>query len=164
MDLVLSSGGVSVGEADFTRSLMNRLGSVSFATLAIRPGRPLAFGRVGNAWYFGMPGNPVAVMVTYLFVVRDVLFRLLGATGQDIVPVMAVAAGLVKKRKGRTEYQRGIVTTGSDGRLSVALTGQQGSGLLSSMSQANCMIVLGPERETVLPGDQVPVVLFRGLL
>ncbi len=164
MDLVISSGGVSVGEADFTRALMNRFGQVSFATLAIRPGRPLAFGRIGDAWYFGLPGNPVAVMITYLFLVRDALLRLLGARARALFPVTAFAANAIHKRKGRTEYQRGIASTDANGRLSVVLTGQQGSGLLSSMTQANCIIALGPEQESVLPGEPVSILLFQGLL
>jgi molybdopterin molybdotransferase len=163
-DLIISSGGVSVGEADFTRELMNRLGQVNFAMLAIRPGRPLAFGKIGDAWYFGLPGNPVAVMVTFLFVVRDAVLQLLGAEPQELLPVYAVTTATIRKRKGRTEYQRGIAKVGADGRLIVELTGQQGSGVLSSMTQANCMIVLGPDQETVLPGQAVSVIPFRGLL
>lgn len=163
-DLILSSGGVSVGEADFTRQVMAQLGQVVFATLAIRPGRPLAVGRVGRAWYFGLPGNPVAVMVTYLFVVRAALLQLLGA--EPIVPhrVQAISRVAIRKRLGRTEYQRAIVQREADGTLQVGLTGQQGSGILSSMSLANCMLVLPPERGDIAAGDCVEIVLFDGLL
>jgi molybdopterin molybdotransferase len=164
MDLIISSGGVSVGEADFTRALLNRHGQISFATLAIRPGRPLAFGKLGKAWYFGLPGNPVAVMVTYLFVVRDAVLRLLGAEPQALITVAARATTTIRKRAGRTEYQRGIATLGTEGHLQVELTGQQGSGVLRSMAEANCMIVLDPEQTSVLAGQPVSIILFRGLL
>lgn len=164
MDLVISSGGVSVGEADFTRALLNRHGHITFATLAIRPGRPLAFGKLGKAWYFGLPGNPVAVMVTYLFVVRDAVLRLLGAEPQALIAVAARATTTIRKRAGRTEYQRGNATLGADGQLQVELTGQQGSGVLRSMAEANCMIVLDPEQSSVLAGQPVSIIPFRGLL
>jgi molybdopterin molybdotransferase len=163
-DVLISSGGVSVGEADFTRTLMNQLGRIVFSTIAIRPGRPLAFGQIGPALYFGLPGNPVAVMVTYLFVVRDALYRLLGASAPALLQLQAESATAIRKRPGRSEFQRGIAHQLSDGRISVRLTGQQGSGVLSSMTQANCMLLLGPQQGDIAAGDWVTIVPFRGLL
>lgn len=163
-DVLISSGGVSVGEADFTRALMNRLGQIVFSTVAIRPGRPLAFGQIGQALYFGLPGNPVAVMVTYLFLVRDALYRLLGAAAPPLLHLQAESEAAIRKRPGRSEFQRGIAQQLPDGRIRVRLTGQQGSGVLSSMTQANCMLLLGPQQGDVAAGDSVTIVPFRGLL
>ncbi len=163
-DLIISSGGVSVGEADFTRTVMKRLGRVSFSVLAIRPGRPLAFGKIGKAYYFGLPGNPVATMVTYLFVVRRAIYHLLGATPSPLLSFAALSEVNIKKRPGRTEYQRGIALRQSDGQLGVRLTGQQGSGVLSSMTLANCMLVLEPGRADISVGESVMIIPFNGLL
>lgn len=163
-DLILSSGGVSVGEADFTRQVMSQLGQVTFATLAIRPGRPLAVGRIGQAWYFGLPGNPVAVMVTYLFVVRAALLQLMGTTPLELHRVPGVTRTAIRKRPGRTEYQRAVARRTAAGTLEVELTGQQGSGILSSMARANCMVVLPAERGDVAAGDTIELILFDGLI
>lgn len=163
-DAVISSGGVSVGEADFTRDVMNQLGEVAFWTIAMRPGRPMAFGRVGQAWYFGLPGNPVAVMITYLFFVRDALLRLSGASPRPVLPLQVRSTHALRKRPGRTEYQRAIVSRDNEGYWSACVTGSQGSGVLRSMSEANALIVLEHERGDVAAGETVTVLPFDGLL
>ncbi len=163
-DAIISSGGVSVGEADFTKSIMARLGDVRFWTIAMRPGRPMAFGRIGDAWYFGLPGNPVAVMVTFYFFARLGLRRLAGASATADPLLSARSASDIRKRAGRTEYQRGILRRADDGVMTVGLTGQQGSGVLSSMSQANCMIVLHHDQGPVRAGDPVDCIPFDGLI
>jgi molybdopterin molybdotransferase len=163
-DAVVTSGGVSVGEADFTRELLGRLGEVLFWKIAMRPGRPMAVGRIGNAHFFGLPGNPVAVMVTFYGFVRDALLALAGRTDDWELPVLQVpSATALRKKPGRTEFQRGILARGDDGRWSVRITGQQGSGVLRSMSEANCFIVLEHDRGDVKAGDLVSVQLFEGL-
>jgi molybdopterin molybdotransferase len=163
-DAVITTGGVSVGEADFTRELMAQLGEVLFWKIAMRPGRPMAFGRIGNAFLFGLPGNPVAVMVTFYQFVRDALLHLAGRTDDYTPPLLkAKAAQPLRKVPGRTEYQRGVLfREGSDWK--VRTTGQQGSGVLRSMSQANCFIVLEHDRAKVEAGELVQVQLFDGLV
>lgn len=163
-DAIISSGGVSVGEADYTREIMNRLGEVAFWTIAMRPGRPMAFGRIGQAWYFGLPGNPVAVMVTYLFFVRDALFRLAGAQPQPILPLRVRSVQALRKRPGRTEYQRAVVERDSQGKLQARIAGNQGSGVLRSMSEANALVVLSHEQGDVPAGDWVDALPFDGLI
>lgn len=163
-DAIITSGGVSVGEADYTRQLMAKLGDVAFWRIGMRPGRPMAFGRIGNAVLFGLPGNPVAVMVTFYFFVRDALLAMMGAADAALPLVTAHSRDAIRKKPGRTEYQRGIVSTTSDGSLEVAITGSQGSGVLRSMSEANCFIVLPHEGGAVKAGDAVRVVLFDGLV
>ncbi|MDR5834488.1 gephyrin-like molybdotransferase Glp [Caballeronia sp. LZ034LL] len=172
-DVVISSGGVSVGDADFTRDLLNSLGEVAFWKIAMRPGRPLAFGRLwsgeragaGNsALFFGLPGNPVAVMATFYFIVREALLAMSGAQRQALTALRARAAEPMKKRAGRTEFQRGIATREADGGWRVVTTGPQGSGVLSSMSEANCFIVLEHARGDIDAGDDVEIVPFDGLI
>jgi molybdopterin molybdotransferase len=162
-DAIVTTGGVSVGEADFIKQLMGRLGEVLFWKIAMRPGRPMAFGRIGNAALFGLPGNPVAVMVTFYQFVRDALLHLSGRTDDFAIPLLkASAAEPMRKVPGRTEYQRGILfRDGNDWK--VRTTGQQGSGVLRSMSEANCFIVLEHDRGKVEAGDAVSVQLFEGL-
>jgi len=163
-DAIVTSGGVSVGEADFTRALLGKLGEVLFWKIAMRPGRPMAFGRIGEAYFFGLPGNPVAVMVTFYEFVRDALLALSGRTDDFALPVLHVpCASALRKKPGRTEYQRGIVARDGDGPWTVRITGGQGSGVLRSVSEANCFIVLEHERGDVQPGDLVSVQLFEGL-
>jgi molybdopterin molybdotransferase len=162
-DAVITTGGVSVGEADFTRELMAKLGEVLFWKIAMRPGRPMAFGRIGNAWLFGLPGNPVAVMVTFYQFVRDALLHLSGRTDDFSIPLLkAVSSQPIRKVPGRTEFQRGILFS-ENGTWQVRTTGQQGSGVLRSMSEANCFIVLEHERGKVEAGELVSVQLFEGL-
>jgi len=162
-DAIITTGGVSVGEADFVRQLMAKLGEVLFWKIAMRPGRPMAFGRIGDAWLFGLPGNPVAVMVTCYQFVRDALLHLSGRTDDYAIPLLrAAAAENMRKVPGRTEYQRGVLFR-DDGQWKARTTGQQGSGVLRSMAQANCFIVLEHERGAVSAGEPVSVQLFEGL-
>ena len=162
-DAIITTGGVSVGEADFVRELMARLGEVLFWKIAMRPGRPMAFGKLGDSYLFGLPGNPVAVMVTFYQFVRDALLHLSGRRDDYAIPLLkAVCAESMRKVPGRTEYQRGILfRDGNDWK--VRTTGQQGSGVLRSMSEANCFIVLEHERGAVHAGDPVSVQLMEGL-
>ncbi|HRF74495.1 MAG TPA: molybdopterin molybdotransferase MoeA [Accumulibacter sp.] len=167
-DVVITSGGVSVGEADFVKGLMAQLGEVLFWKISMKPGRPMAFGRIGDgahsAWLFGLPGNPVAVMVTFYQFVRDALYVLMGADPLPVVPLLpAVCTAAIRKAPGRTEFQRGILSQ-VDGRWCVRPTGAQGSGVLRSMSDANCFVVLEHDRGQVAVGDQVQVQLFDGLV
>jgi molybdopterin molybdotransferase len=177
-DAVITSGGVSVGEADHTKQVMRELGEVLFWKIAMRPGRPMAIGRLGGrqteagrlgepghqAMLFGLPGNPVAVMVTFYAFVRDALLAMAGATPQPLPLLRAVSTNALRKKPGRTEYQRGIVSQASDGRWQVTITGAQGSGILRSMSQANGMVVLHHGQGNVAAGDLVDVVPFNGLI
>jgi molybdopterin molybdotransferase len=161
-DAIITTGGVSVGEADFIRQMMAKLGEVLFWKIAMRPGRPMAFGKIGNSYLFGLPGNPVAVMVTFYAFVRDALLHLSGTTDDALPTLQAIAAENVRKVPGRTEFQRGILFR--DGAAwKVRTTGQQGSGVLRSMSEANCFIVLEHERGAVKAGEAVGVQLFEGL-
>lgn len=163
-DAVITSGGVSVGEADFVKDILNTLGEVNFWKIAMKPGRPLAFGRVNKAVFFGLPGNPVSVMVTFYQFVQPALRRMMGQT--EIQPILfkVPCANRLKKRPGRTEFQRGILERQSDGTLIVRSTGEQGSGILSSMSRANCFIVLPDEWSSVEAGTLVDVQAFEGLV
>jgi molybdopterin molybdotransferase len=161
-DAVITTGGVSVGEADYVKQLMARLGEVLFWKIAMRPGRPMAFGKIGNAFLFGLPGNPVAVMVTFYQFVRNALHFLEGRTSYEVPLLTAVSAAAIRKVPGRTEYQRGVVYH-EGGEWRVRTTGQQGSGVLRSMSEANCFIVLEHERGQVKAGEPVQVQLFEGL-
>jgi len=165
-DVVITSGGVSVGETDYTKMVMSRLGDVLFWRIAMRPGRPMAIGRIGSgkrsAILFGLPGNPVAVMVTFYALVRDALLAMSGAQPSPLPMLHAVSSGAIRKKTGRTEYQRGIVSTAADGTLQVRLTGTQGSGILRSMSEANALVVLEHDRGNVNAGETVQVLLFDG--
>jgi len=163
-DAIVTSGGVSVGEADFTKAMMQKLGDVAFWKIAMRPGRPMAVGRIGRSLLFGLPGNPVAVMVTFLAFVRPALLRLMGAGAAPPPLLKARSQEAMRKKPGRTEYQRGLVTTAPDGSLQVRTTGNQGSGVLSSMVQANGLIVLHHGQGSVAPGDEVDVMMFEGAL
>jgi len=163
-DLVISSGGISTGEADHVRTIFHERGEIGFWRLAMRPGRPLAFGRIDDAVFFGLPGNPVAVMVTFLQFVQPAL-RVLAGERASAPPVLpARARSPMKKALGRTEYLRGIASLDDDGRLVVSTTGPQGAGRLSSMAAANCLIVIDPDVARVEPGDRVGVQLLHGLL
>ena len=163
-DAIITSGGVSVGEADYTKLMMKKLGDVAFWKIAMRPGRPMAVGRIGNAVLFGLPGNPVAVMVTFLAFVRPALLQMMGSTAAAPPLLKANSMELLRKKPGRTEYQRGIVSTGVDGTLQVQTTGNQGSGVLSSMVQANGLIVLHHDQGDVASGDSVDVMMFDGVV
>jgi molybdopterin molybdotransferase len=167
-DAVVTSGGVSVGEADYTKQIMRELGDVSFWKIAMRPGRPMAFGSIQGdqhrAVLFGLPGNPVAVMVTFYQFVRNALLAMSGAT--QVAPPMMQAKTIesIRKRPGRTEFQRGILSTDASGNRTVRITGAQGSGVLRSMSEADCFIVLAHDQENIQAGENVGVVLFEGLV
>jgi molybdopterin molybdotransferase len=161
-DAIITSGGVSVGEADYTKAMMKKLGDVAFWKIAMRPGRPMAVGRIGNSVLFGLPGNPVAVMVTFLAFVRPALLCMMGSTETQPPLLKARSAEAIRKKAGRTEYQRGIVWTDADGSLRVRTTGNQGSGVLSSMVQANGLIVLHHGQGNVAAGDEVDVMMFAG--
>lgn len=167
-DAVITSGGVSVGEADHTKAMMKKLGDVAFWRIAMRPGRPMAVGRLRQdghfALLFGLPGNPVAVMVTFAAFVRPALQKLMGWDAPPQPLLRARTVETLRKKPGRTEYQRGIVERRDDGELWVRLTGNQGSGVLNSMVQANGLIVLGHEQTTAQSGDWVDVMMFDGQL
>ena len=163
-DAIITSGGVSVGEADYTKSMMKKLGDVAFWRIAMRPGRPMAVGRIGKSILFGLPGNPVAVMVTFLAFVRPALLQMMGCTAKPPPLLKARSAEAIRKKPGRTEYQRGTVTRTPDGSLQIKTTGNQGSGVLSSMVQANGLIVLRHEQGNVAVGDEVDVMMFDGVI
>ncbi len=167
-DAVITSGGVSVGEADFIREMMNRLGEVLFWKIAMKPGRPMAFGRLGSgrdgAILFGLPGNPVAVMVTFYQLVREALLRMMGVDPLPVLPLLLAPCSVaLRKAPGRTEFQRGTLTL-RDGRWQVRPNGAQGSGMLRSMADADCFIVIEHERGDVNAGELVQVQLMEGLI
>jgi molybdopterin molybdotransferase len=163
-DVTITSGGVSVGEADYIKNVLTELGRIDFWKVAMKPGRPLTFGLIGDGWFFGLPGNPVSVMVTFYLFVQPAIRHLMGEIGVDPLLMRARCKTRLRKKAGRTEYQRGILSTDADGKLMVDRTGPQGSGILTSMSQANCFIVLPTELESVEPGQTVPVVPFSEFL
>jgi len=164
-DVVITSGGVSVGEADYVKQILDRLGEVLFWKIAMKPGRPLAYGRIGQAHFFGLPGNPVAVMVTFYQFVRDALLYLQGQVAVAPLPTLTVTCtSAIKKAPGRTEFQRGILTRAANGQWTVRTTGDQGSGILSSMSQADCFIVLPTEAGNLPAGAVVDIQLLEGLI
>ena len=163
-DVIITSGGVSVGEADFTKAMMKKLGDVAFWKIAMRPGRPMAVGRLGKCILFGLPGNPVAVMVTFLAFVKPALLHLMGGTASTTPYLRAKSAVALRKKPGRTEYQRGFVRTLSDGTLQVEAAGNQGSGVLRSMVEANGLIVLHHHQSSVAAGDEVDVMMFEGVI
>ena len=167
-DAVLTSGGVSVGEADHTRALLARMGEVAFWKVAMRPGRPFAFGPLRaaskQAWLFALPGNPVAALVTFYAFAREALMVLAGATPEPLPVLQARSAAAIRKRPGRTEFQRGTVSLATDGGWQVRITGSQGAGILRSLSEANALVVLGHEQGSVAAGEPVDVWLFDGLL
>lgn len=162
-DALITTGGVSVGEADFTKQLLEELGEIGFWKLAIKPGKPFAFGRLPNAWFFGLPGNPVSAMVTFDQLVKPALARLAGQTLAAPLRLGATVTEPLKKSPGRLDFQRGILTQGPNG-LEVRSTGSQDSGVFSSLSRANCYIVLEQERGKVAAGETVTVEPFSGLL
>ena len=164
-DVVITSGGVSVGEADFVKGMMGKLGEVVFWKIAMKPGRPLAYGRIAGAHFFGLPGNPVSVMVTFYQFVREALLRLMGADPVPPLPTFpATCTARLKKAPGRTEFQRGILERAEGGEWTVRPTGDQGSGILKSMSEANCFIILGEAVGNVEAGTRVQVQPFEGLV
>ncbi len=170
-DVIISSGGLSVGEADFTKQMMEELGEVGFWKIAMRPGRPMAFGSLKSSSgkptptvFFGLPGNPVAVMVTFYQFVRNALLQLNGAKWVELPLIPVRSAVGIRKKSGRTEFQRGIVFQDPQGQWVVKTTGSQGAGILRSMSEANCFIILHHDQGNIEPGDWVDVEIFDGLL
>ena len=175
---MITSGGVSVGEADHAKQILNKLGEVFFWKIAMRPGRPMAIGRLGGTGglaqpnstakptvLFGLPGNPVAVMITFYAFVRDALLAMAGASPSRCRCCAAACLTPVRKKAGRTEYQRGVVVPGpNDTWQAESITGNQGSGVLSSMSVANGLIVLPHDQGDVHAGDVVSVLPFEGLM
>ena len=162
-DAIVTSGGVSAGEADFIRAMMAKLGEVAFWKIAMKPGRPLAFGKIGSAWLFGLPGNPVAVMVSFYQFVRPALMRMMGRQATALPRFRVPCAVDLKKAPGRTEYLRGQLFE-EDGVWRVRPTGAQGSGILRSMADADCFIVLEHARRNVAAGDMVDVQVMEGLV
>ena len=170
-DAIITTGGVSAGDADFTREMMDRLGEVLFWKIAMRPGRPMAFGRIRDdssagkqAVLFGLPGNPVAVMASFYFFARDALAIMAGGAPHPLLSMRLPCAEAIRKKPGRTEYQRGIVSVDASGKQVVRITGAQGSGILSSMSEANGMIVLHHDHGDLPAGSLVDVIPFDGLI
>ncbi|HZV61929.1 MAG TPA: gephyrin-like molybdotransferase Glp [Methylophilaceae bacterium] len=164
-DVIITSGGVSVGEADYMKQLLSELGQVVFWKIAMKPGRPLAYGKVGNAHYFGLPGNPVAVMVTFYQFVRQALLVLMGQPEPPPIPMFeAISTEDIRKLPGRTEFQRGVLFVDEDGKWKVRPTGNQGSGILRSMSEANCFIVLDDTVGNLPAGSLVRVQVLEGMI
>ena len=167
-DAIITSGGVSMGEADHTKAMMKQLGDVAFWRIAMRPGRPMAVGRIhgsmGPCVLFGLPGNPVAVMVTFLAFVRPALLRMMGSQASEPIYLQARSEEDIRKKPGRTEYQRGLVSRAHDGTLWVRSTGNQGSGVLSSMVHGNGLMVLHHHQASVVKGDTVDVMMFDGVI
>lgn len=163
-DVVISSGGVSVGEADYVKEILEELGQVNFWKVAMKPGRPLTFGKVGNATFFGLPGNPVSVMVTFYQFVLPALRKMMGKSQTKPLILKARCTSKLRKRPGRTEFQRGIMETDENGELVVHKTGQQGSGILRSMSEANCFIVLSKDSEGIEVNSMINIQPFSGLI
>ncbi len=163
-DIVITSGGVSVGEADFIKPTLKKLGDTHFWKIAMKPGRPLTFGSYHGSWFFGLPGNPVAVMVTFMQFVQPAINYLASGSIKPALIIKARCQQAIKKRPGRTEYIRAIVEQTEDGELTVKLTGKQGSGILMSMSLANCFIHLNSESSGVESGALVEIVPFNGVI
>jgi len=164
-DVIITSGGVSVGEADYMKLLLAKHGQVMFWKIAMKPGRPLAYGKIGDAHYFGLPGNPVAVMVTFYQFVRDALLTLMGQSAPVQLPMFSIeCTAPIRKLTGRTEFQRGILYTDTAGTWKVKPTGAQGSAILSSMSLANCFIVLDENVGNLEAGAMVQVQVLEGII
>lgn len=163
-DMIISSGGVSVGTADHTKTALDAVGQINFWKVAIKPGRPLAFGKIDESVFFGLPGNPIAVLITFYLFVLPAIETLLGITEKPIVArFQARATQAIRKKSGRTEIQRGIINRMENGEWQVATTGKQGSGILRSMSLANALIILDHDSGNVEPGDWVDVLPLSSL-
>ena len=169
VDMMITSGGMAGGAADFTAQVMQKLGQMQFWSVAMRPGRPLAFGQIfrpqslDTTTVFGLPGNPVAMMISFYLFVRPALQCLSGATIEMPPTIKAIARHAISKKIGRTEFQRGFYSF-DDGVLQVSSTGEQGSNMLSSMVRANCLIMLAPELGDIAAGETVGILLFQGLI
>jgi molybdenum cofactor synthesis domain len=163
-DVLITTGGVSIGEADYVKEILENVGTVHFWKVAMKPGRPLAYGKIKDTCFFGLPGNPVSVMVTFYQFVQPALRYLMGENLTEPVTIKVLCKSRLKKRQGRVEYQRGILVRDSSGQLIVQKTGMQGSGILRSMAQANCFIILPMESGNVEPDTLVDVQPFFGLV
>ncbi|ENM3795715.1 bifunctional molybdopterin-guanine dinucleotide biosynthesis adaptor protein MobB/molybdopterin molybdotransferase MoeA [Vibrio cholerae] len=161
-DMVITSGGVSVGDADFIKSALEKLGHIDFWRINMRPGRPLAFGQIAGKPFFGLPGNPVAVMVSFINFVEPALRKMQGEQGWQPLKVNAIALEDLRSRQGRTEFSRGVYAFNTQGQLTVRTTGKQGSGILRSMSEANCLIEIAPAIDTVKVGESVTIIPLQG--
>lgn len=161
-DVVITSGGVSVGDADFIKSALEKLGQIDFWRINMRPGRPLAFGQIAGKPFFGLPGNPVAVMVSFINFVEPALRKMQGEQGWQPLKVNAIALEDLRSRQGRTEFSRGVYAFNTQGQLTVRTTGKQGSGILRSMSEANCLIEIAPAIDTVKVGESVTIIPLQG--
>jgi molybdopterin molybdotransferase len=164
-DAIITSGGVSVGEADFVKETLEKLGTMSFWKIAMKPGRPVTYGHIDDAVFFGLPGNPVSVMVTFFVFVRPALLRMAGETPvAEAFTLQARTTTALRKRPGRYEFQRGVLQQTGPGELVVRSVGAQGSGILRSMSEANCFIMLHADCTGVAAGDVVEVQPFTNLI
>jgi molybdopterin molybdotransferase len=163
-DVLITTGGVSVGEADYVKETLERQGDVKFWKLAIKPGKPLTFGRIDHCWFFGLPGNPVSAMVTFYQLVLPGLHKLSGQVKLPQTTVKLPCVSKLRKRPGRLDFQRGVIIKNAEGTLVVKSTGIQGSHILSSMSKANCFIILPLESGDIEPGTSVEVQPFFGLI
>ena len=163
-DMVITSGGASVGEADYIKIILDEIGEVDFWKIAMKPGKPLAFGKVNNTLFFGLPGNPVSAMATFYQFVQPSLKRLEGESTFDNIQLQARCVSDLRKQPGRKDFQRGILSLDEKGDLVVSTTGIQGSHMLSSMSQANCFIVLDRESGNISAGETVNVQPFNNLI
>ena len=160
-DAVISSGGVSVGEADFTKEVLNDIGDIHFWKIAMKPGKPFAFGKLPNSYFFGLPGNPVSAAVTLERLVKPALTKLSGNEPKPTIRLKAVTTQQIKKRPGRTDFQRGIASNDENNNLVVAPVEKQGSGVLSSLSKANCLIVVPAQSGNIAQGETVEIELLK---
>ncbi|MEM7304084.1 MAG: gephyrin-like molybdotransferase Glp [Pseudomonadota bacterium] len=163
-DVVITSGGVSVGDADFVKTTLDKLGEINFWKVSMKPGRPLAFGKINNAFFFGLPGNPVSVMVTFYIFVQQAIEKMSGREPHKRIRLKVKSNSDLRKRPGRVEFQRGVFNINSDGDYEVKKTGAQGSGILRSMSEANCFIFLPLESEGISKGDMVEIWPFDSFI
>jgi molybdopterin molybdotransferase len=163
-DVVITSGGVSVGEADFIKDILSELGSIGFWKLAIKPGKPFAFGKLPNSVFFGLPGNPVSAMVTLYQLAVPAMGILSGTKAKAVIRFNALAKDALKKSPGRTDFQRATYSVDENGQLIVQTTGSQGSGVFSSMSQSNCFVVLEQDRGNVTAGEMVTIEPYSALM
>lgn len=161
-DVVITSGGVSVGDADFIKSALEKLGHIDFWRINMRPGRPLAFGQIAGKPFFGLPGNPVAVMVSFINFVEPALRKMQGEQGWQALKINAITLEDLRSRQGRTEFSRGVYAFNTQGQMTVRTTGKQGSGILRSMSEANCLIEIAPAIDTVKAGESVTIIPLQG--
>ena len=162
--MLITSGGVSVGEADYIKDILEKYGNINFWKVAIKPGRPLTFGKIKSTLFFGLPGNPVSVMVTFYQFTQLAIKKFAGETSYLPIVLKAISTSSLRKKPGRVEYQRGIFEKDKNNNLTVRKTGPQGSGILRSMSEANCFIVLPIDSKEVNPGDSVDIQPFEGII